>query len=210
MEKYKQMIANNINLKMKKMKSIITLIILVISITSCKAQHIIPVEQGYQYVASEEGFIGNYDYVYVKDINNILPKFIGTWKGVLNNKTYVFKVEKTTIDDGELKEDILLLRYKITNNSNNSIVENTLTLPNDSPYVMKNGYVAETGSYVFSYIGKDVACGQNGWVFMRILNNTNNLNAKLFLQVEGETYPECTTGAAQQVLPTNWIDLIKQ
>ncbi len=209
MEKFKQMTVNNINFKIKKMKSIITLLILVISIVSCKAQHIIPVEKGYQYVASEDGFMGNNDYVYVKDVNNILPKFIGTWKGTYNNKTHEFKVERTTIDDDELKEDILLLRYKITNNSNGSVVENTLSLTNESPFVMKNGYVDKDGGYVYSYIGKEVACGQNGWVFTQVYG-TNNTQMKLFLQVEGETYPECTTGVAQQILPLNWIDLTKQ
>jgi hypothetical protein len=153
--------------------------------------------------------LGDKDYVYVKDVNNILPKFIGTWKGVYNSKNYEFKIIKTTIDDGELKEDLLLMRYKITAN-NGSTIENTLSLPNNSPFVMQNGYVAKTGSYVFSYIGKNNACGQNGWVFMGILNNSNNKKAKLFLQVEGENYPECTTGAAEQILPMEQMELVKQ
>ena len=176
---------------------------------SCKAQHIIPVEDGHKYVATEDGFMGNKEYVYVKDINNILNKFLGTWKGIHNAKNYEFKITKTTTDDGELKEDMLLMRYKITSN-NGSVIENTLSLPNDSPFVMQNGYVAKSGSYVFSYIGKNVACGQNGWVFMGVLNNSNNKKAKLFLSVKGETYPECTTGAAEQILPMEQIELIKQ
>ena len=203
MVKYKQMTVNNINLKIKNMKNIIILISLFITIISCKAQ-IIAVEDYKQYNQDLE------DGAYIKDINNILPKFIGTWKGVDNNKNHEYRIIKETIDYLGIKEDMLLLRYKITNNSNGSIVENTLSLPNNDAYVMQNGYVAETGSYVFSYIGREVACGQNGWVFMRILNNTNNLKAKLFLQVEGEIYPECTTGGAQQILPLNWIVLTKQ
>lgn len=193
------------NLKIKKMKNIIASLILIISITSCKAQ-VIAVENYNTYNKELE------DNAYIKDINNVLSKFIGIWKGTYNSNNYEFKLVKNTKNfktRPSIKKDELLLRYKITN-SNGIVIENTLNLPNNSAYVMQNGYVAETGSYVFSYIGKEVACGQNGWVFIRVLNNTNNQKAKLFLQVEREKYPECTTGTAQQILPTNWIDLTKQ
>lgn len=169
---------------------------------SCKAQ-IIAVENFNTYNKDLE------DGAYIKDVNNVLNKFIGTWRGNHNNINYEFKIIKKTISYLGIKEDMLLMRYKITSN-NGSVIENTLSLPNDSPFVMQNGYVAKSGSYVFSYIGKNVACGQNGWVFMGVLNNSNNKKAKLFLSVKGETYPECTTGAAEQILPMEQIELIKQ
>lgn len=191
------------------MKKIILLIsILAFTSISCKAQHIIPVEDGHKYIATEDGFMGDKDYVYVKDINNYLPKFVGTWKGIYNAKNYEFTITKTTTDDGELKEDILLMRYKITD-TNGAIIENTLSLSNDSPFVMKNGYMDKDGGYVFSYIGQNNKCGQNGWVFTQVYGN-NNDKLQLFLQVEGETYPSCITGTATQILPTDWIDLTKQ
>lgn len=192
---------------MKKIIIIVT--ILSLTIISCKAQHIIPIEDTYKYKGTEGGLLGDNNYVYVKDVNNILPKFIGTWKGIYNSKNFEFRISKIITDNGEVKKDRLLMRYKIINN-NGAIIENTLSLPNDSPYVMKIGYVAKSGSYVFSYIGKSNACGQNGWVFMEILNNSNNKKAKLFLSVKGENYPECTTGTAEQILPMEQMALIKQ
>lgn len=191
------------------MKNLITVIsIFILTTMSCKAQHIIPVEDGYKYIGTEQGFMGHNNYVYVKDVNNVLSKFLGTWKGTYNSKHYEFKISKRTIDDGELKEDQLLLRYKITNN-NGTVIENTLDLTDDSPFVMQSGYMGRDGGYVFSYIGKNMACGQNGWVFTQVYG-IGNTKLQLFLQVEGENYPECTTGIAEQVLPLKSMELLKQ
>ena len=186
-------------------KITILIIVLTTSFLSCKAQ-VIPVEKHRDYINNEIEIV---DGTYIKDINNVLPKFIGIWKGTYNSKNYEFKIIKSTKEFLGIKKDQLLMRYKITAN-NGTVIENTLSLPNDSPFVMQNGYVAKSGSYVFSYIGKNVACGQNGWVFMGILNNSNNKKAKLFLSVKGETYPECTTGTAEQILPMEQMELIKQ
>ncbi len=191
------------------MKNIfLTLILLSFFDVSCKAQHIIPIENTHNYIGSNAGYMGNHDYVYVKDINSILPKFLGTWKGHMGSSTFEFVISKRTTDDGELKQDELLMRYKITD-VNSNVIENTLSLPNDSPFVLKNGYIAETGSYVFSYIGRNNKCGQNGWVFFNQTKNTTN-KAKLFLSVQGESYPICDTGPAEQILPLDWIELTKQ
>ncbi|MAZ27762.1 MAG: hypothetical protein CL868_11895 [Cytophagaceae bacterium] len=178
-----------------------------LSAISCSAQHIIPLEDTYTYIGSEGGLLGDRDYVYVKDVNNLRDKFVGTWKGLYDLKSYEVVITPRTTDDGELKEDELLLRYKITDI--NGVVENTLNLPDDSPFVLKNGYMNESQGYVFSYIGRDVACGQNGWVFTQVYGD-NKEKLQFFLSVEGENYPECTTGAAVQILPTESMELIKQ
>lgn len=181
---------------------------LTLFVLGCKAQHIIPVEEGYKYVNSEEGIMGNHNYVYLKDINNLLSKFTGTWKGNYNGNIIEVVINKKTVDDGELKEDLLLMRYKITE-ANGAVLENTLTLPDSSPFVLKNGYVSKTGSYVFNYIGRDSECGQNGNLHFIILKNSNSLKAKMFLSVRGETTDNCTLEKGKQVLPIELIDLNK-
>ncbi len=187
---------------------IILIVVFIFSMISCKAQYIIPVEDGHKYIATEKGFMGDHDYVYVKDVNNVLPKFVGIWKGTYQSKSFEFRITKITTDDGEIKEDMLLMRYKITD-SNGNVIEDVLSLPNDDGYVMQNGYVSKNGLYVFSYIGRDMACGQNGWVFAEVYG-TNNDKMQLFLAVKGENYPECTTGTAEQILPMEQMELIKQ
>jgi hypothetical protein len=188
---------------MKKIN--ILAIIFTLTILSCKAQ-IIPIEEYREYRNKEIEIV---DGSYIKDVNNLLSNFIGTWKGFYNSKNYEFRIIKQTVEYLGIKEDQLLMRYIITD-TNGIVLENTLSLPNDSPFVMQNGYIAKTGTYVFSYIGKDVACGQNGWFFFNTLSLSNNTKADVFLQVEGEMYPECTTGEAKQILPTEQIELIKQ
>lgn len=187
---------------------IILIAVFLFSMGSCKAQHIILVEDAYKYKGTEGGLLGDHDYVYIKDVNNVLTKFVGTWKGTYQSKNFEFRIVKNTRDNGEVKKDALFMRYKITD-SNGNVIEDVLSLPNDDPYVMQNGYVERSGGYVFSYIGRDMACGQNGWVFAS-LYGANNDKMQLFLAVEGENYPECTTGTAEQILPTALMELIKQ
>lgn len=187
-----------------KLKNTLLAITLTLTAISCKAQ-IIAVENYHNYNKELD------DGAYIKDINNVLNKFVGTWKGTYNNKNYEFRIVKNTKNfktRPSIKKDEVLMCYKITDN-NGTIIENTLTLTNDSPFVMKNGYIDRDGGYVFSYIGRDVACGQNGWVFTQVYGN-NNKKLQLFLQVEGENYPSCTTGEAKQILPTKSIELNKQ
>ena len=185
--------------------TIITIIVLIFTTISCKAQ-IILVENFEEYNQELP------DGAYVKDANNVLGKFVGTWKGTYDNKNYEFKVTKHTENNINLKykEDLLLIRYKITD-TNGAILVNTLNLPNDNKYVINGTYlVAKTNSYVLSYLGKNGECGQNGDVFISVYG-TNNTKMQLFLSVNGEIYSDCTTGPAKQILPTKGgMSLTKQ
>ncbi|RPD94041.1 hypothetical protein EGM88_12675 [Aureibaculum marinum] len=193
------------------MKNILIIIVsLSLTTLSCKAQQIIPVENAVNYRNSEGGLMGDKDYVYVKDVNNLLNKFVGTWQGIYDNKTFEFNVVKITEDDGELKEDKLIMRYKITDSESN-VIEDVTSLPNDDTLVMNGGYIAKSGSYVFYYQGKNSDCGQNGDVFISVYG-TNHTKMKLFLQVSGEIWSgaDCPDTPIPQILPTEQMELIKQ
>ncbi|WP_299399128.1 DUF6705 family protein [uncultured Gelidibacter sp.] len=184
------------------MKKIVYISIILL-ILSCKAQ-IITLEDFEDYPTELP------DGAYLKDVNNILGKYVGTWKGTYNNQNYEFVVVKTTFENTTLKykHDKLLIRYKITNNSG-TVLANTLNLPNGDKYIIRGSYLAKSGSYVLSYLGLNGKCGQNGTVFISVYD-VNNVKMKLFLEPYGEIYSECTTGYAGQILPTDWIDLTKQ
>ncbi len=186
------------------MKKIIFIIVIFFTIFSCKAQTIILVEDFENYDRELP------DNVYVKDVNNLLDKYVGVWKGTYLNKNYEFRIIKITDNDIKLqyKEDKLLIRYKITDNVRNELV-NTLNLPNDNKYIINGKYLANSGGYLLNYLGLKGECGQNGDVYISIYD-TNNIKMKLYLQVDGEIYLNCTTGAVEQILPTSWIDLTKQ
>lgn len=183
------------------MKNILIVVLLIVTITSCKAQ-IIAVEnfEDYPYELP--------DGAYIKDVNNVLDKYVGTWKGSYDNKNYEFRIIKFTEVNTKYslnyKEDMLLMRYKITSSSG-TVLANTLSLPNDSPYIIRGDYLAKSGPYVLGYVGLQGDCGQNGNIFMSVYNTTET-KMKLFLNVHGEM-SECTTGPAPQIIPTDWIDL---
>ena len=59
------------------------------------------------YLNEEDGIPENI--TYFKDINHVLDKYIGTWKGTQDNKNYEFKITKITNKPGRITEDRLLI-----------------------------------------------------------------------------------------------------
>lgn len=192
------------------MKNKITILMLFIIIASCKAQSILPIEKVIDYRNSKTGIPQNI--TQIKDVNGLLNKFIGVWKGTYNNKNYEFRIVKHIRQSNtrSLSKEELLIRYKITDNTNTTI-EDTTTLPNDSYYVIEGQYLAKTGAYVLYYQGKHYKCGQNGDIFISVDRN-NSTKMGLQLIVYGQMYnDECPNGAANQILPTGTgIELTKQ
>lgn len=184
------------------MKLFQLLLLFIISFT-CKAQ-IIPVENHFNYPNE----IPNG--TYIKDVNNVLNKFTGTWIGSYDNKNYEVVIEQTTISYLQILNDILLLRYKITD-ANGTVLLNTLPLPDDSDYVVMGEYVNPSGSYQLDYGGYEYDCGQSGTIFIKTFNN--NTQMKLYLYLGESPYNEidCPNGFAEQVFPTHTqIILTKQ
>jgi len=189
---------------MTKIASFLFIGFLIQAALSCKAQ-IIPVEDHINYMDNE---IEIPDGAYVKDVNNLLVKFIGTWKGNFNNKNHEFRIIKHTTNFLGILKDELLMRYKITD-SNGATIEDTTKLTDDNIYVIKGDYLDKNKStYVLSYIGKEYNCGQNGNVFIEV--STNDLdNMKFFLVPDGEII-DCPYSEVSQVLPIALIILCKQ
>lgn len=186
------------------MKKIILIGLIALSTINCKAQ-IIAVENYNNYNNDLQ------DGAYIKDINNVLGKYVGTWKGSYNNKNYEFRIIKHTFDNTKLKykEDLLLIRYKITD-INNSVIEDTTSLLNDSPFVINGDYYNSNGTYVLTYLGKDYKCGQNGNLYISVFGNTLS-KMRLGFYVDGDISVDCQNGVAQQILPTSGgMELTKQ
>ncbi len=189
------------------MKKLLQILIICFGIYSCKAQNIIPVENYRQYLDDE---IEIPDGSYIKDVSNLLDKYVGIWKGSYNNRNYEFVVMKRTVSFLRITVDQLNIKYKIVN-SDGSILENTLNLSDESILVIKGNYLARTKTYyVLDYLGRDTACGQEGFIFIKVYGIGYN-NMSLFLEpgrdlIDGEACPNGTT----QILPTDWINLTKQ
>ena len=139
---------------------------------------------------------------YIKDTNNKLDKFVGTWKGEINNKKYEIRTEKATIEAAGLgyKEDVLTMRYRISNEFD-TIIENTLDIPDNSPYTIEGYYLNNDNSYVLTYVGKKGKCGQGGSMFIN-LRSDGTMRLKLVPGHQIITPQNCPSGTAEQIFPT--------
>lgn len=193
--------------KMKYIKSKIGLIIAFLgSIFTLQAQ------QGTTPLKSiselDEDFILDNN-LYVKDINNELDQFLGTWKGSVNNKNYEFKIEKH-IDNAnifEFKIDVLVIRYVVK--ENNETIINTLSLPINSNSIIYGLDYKSPDGYRFSYTGDDFDCGQSGQVAIRKIDENS---MKLILLPDHILLRTdlCPDGYTTHVLPVSSIVLNKQ
>ncbi len=193
---------------MKKMKKILILGFIILLNLSCKAQTILPLEEVAKYLDSGNGIPKNI--TYIKDVNNILDKYLGTWKGTYNSRNYEFIITKYTSNYKNLLEDKLLMRYVISD-SNGTIIEDTRALPDTSSYVIKGDYW-EKSSYFLYYMGKESLCGQKGGIIIDIQPNSNDSKIRLFFMEQQEilSLKDCPNGNAIQIMPVNDLILTKQ
>ena len=123
------------------------LIISLLVIYSCKAQiqqsqNIIPIENYLNYPNDIP------DETYLKDVNHLFDKFIGTWVGTFNNKNYEITIQQYLYQSNirPILIDELLLRYKVTD-INGNVLADTTTLPDDSVYVIEGRYFHENDKF---------------------------------------------------------------
>lgn len=174
---------------------------------SCKAQ-IIPVEQVVDNYGNVEDNI-----TYIKDVNNVLDDYVGTWKGTQNDIDYTFMItERTIVFDEEynVNQDVLIMKHLIVNSTTLEIIEDT-TLISDEDVHSEGGLFRRYSSggltYMFYYGGNNYSCGQNGEVNITLKSS----NSQMYLRLNARNkMDDCTTGFAEQVLPTEDVLLTKQ
>lgn len=176
---------------------------------SCRAQTIVPVEKIMDYIVAGNGIP---DDTYLKDVNNLLGKYVGTWKGTFGGNNYTFYITKYTSKLDKVTHDELLIRYLITT-SNGSILEDTRNLPDDGAYVIEGDYFSkDTTYYVLNYAGKNSQCGNKGTVFIRMKNATNTEMHLSFepdkIMISEDVCPEFKL--AELTLPKGGMRLTKQ
>ena len=142
---------------------------MILSSLYCKAQVIMSIEEYNKCKSTTCGQTTDY----VKDINGTFNKYVGTWKGTDDNKTYEIVVTKTTrTHDMHIrifKFDALLIRYKITD-SKGTVLVTTKTLADNNSYVIKGLGFTKEGSYKLDFTGTDNNLINDGYVLIRIKN----------------------------------------
>ena len=152
------------------MKRTVIILFMILSSLYSKAQVIMSIEEYNKCKSTTCGQTPDY----VKDINGTLNKYVGTWKGTDDNKTYEIIVTKFTRNRNIMnlrivKSDELLIRYKITD-SKGTVLVDTRSFADDNPYVIKGLGFTEEGSYQLSFTGIDNNLKNDGDILLRVYN----------------------------------------
>ena len=151
------------------MKRTVIILFMILSSLYCKAQVIMSIEEYNKCKSTTCGQTTDY----VKDINGTFNKYVGTWKGTDDNKTYEIIVTKTTrTHDMHIrifKFDALLIRYKITD-SKGTVLVTTKTLADNNSYVIKGLGFTKEGSYKLGFTGTDNNLKNDGYILLDVYN----------------------------------------
>jgi hypothetical protein len=185
---------------------------------SCRAQ-ILPIEEEINYLNTEDGFPDNI--THVKDVNNLLDKYVGTWIGTYNGRIYEFIITKVTYESLGILWDKLYLYYKITQNG--EIIEDTTSLmPNYQnntggliqqvpDFMLATGDLLMNRTYTFNYNGRNADCGQFGTIYISVGWDNNPNKMKLYLLPGGDHFSsENCTEIANHILPLDQTAFYRQ
>lgn len=190
------------------MKNLVLILFLIIAYTSVSfSQQIVPVENFYG--LQTNGTLPNGTFS-IKDVNNVLLRFTGTWKGEYGSKKYEIRIERVTKPFFGALADVLVMRYKITNSAG-SLLEETLSVLNNDDVNISGDYL-QNRTYVFTYQGPDWECGQSGDIYIAAGYDNNPNKMGLFLspqQILLDT-TECPNGRALMPFPEEMMWLYKQ
>lgn len=115
---------------------------------SCKAQQIYPLRT---YIDIPENS-------YLKDTNNELQDYVGTWKGTWNNKTIFLTFKKVNNNyNSTLKyyKDYLIGKFIVKDVNGNVLFDNT-NLSDDYAKIRGFGFIKNMDKYLISYIDPDL------------------------------------------------------
>jgi hypothetical protein len=147
---------------------------------------------------------------YVKDINNSLNKYVGTWKGSLDGKIYEFNFIKKENIGEKRKWDRLIGRLKITNN--NGVLEYSNFDKTDLELEKKFGgfnFQNDLKAYMINFSGGKLGCIDYGYVYLSIKPETPNNMTILFLPDNDITNQDCSN--FKTTIPTKkLINLTRQ
>lgn len=145
------------------MKNILLLLLIIISCKSYTQQRIVPLRT-YIDIPENAGY-------YMKDTNNELEAFEGTWKGNWDNKIIFITFKKiinkcnTTM---KYNADIIIGKFKILDYSGNVLFDNTM-IADDNAKIEGTGFQNTTNKYLLFYVDNDI-CGISGDIELAFTN----------------------------------------
>lgn len=152
-------------------------------------------------VANPVNCVEGYDYV--KDVNHLLDKYTGTWKGTLDGKSYEFnfvKKEKFANEYSDLKWDLLIGRVKVTNQ--NGVVEYDDFHKSDNDANWGTVLQSNLKTYLMAFSGNKIGCNDMGYLYLQEPSPANKMKID-FYQIADIVTKDCTN--AQTTIPVNKI-----
>lgn len=132
------------------------------------------------------------DNSYLKDINNELGDYVGTWKASWNNKTIVLNISKVTnkyVSGLYVYLDYLIIKFKVMDSSNNILFDNT-NLPDDEAKIEGVNFKSGENKYTLSYVDSDL-CMRSGHVIINFTDSTKTQLKWVYGQSENWLEPDC-------------------
>ncbi|SHJ74505.1 hypothetical protein SAMN05444337_2521 [Flavobacterium haoranii] len=163
--------------------------------------------------------LNSYDYpngAYLKDINNQLPFYVGTWEGIQNNKQYtfqftVFNQQMIDFGNGHYEYlDALVAKFKVVDLSSSEVLYDNLSAVNYDDYEIFLGSI-QLGT--FFCLDKNNCNNLAKFKLYKVTGTTNQLNYNDFRLVEFGSIDECPYTNQEDIpifLPTGDFILTKQ
>jgi hypothetical protein len=157
---------------------------------------------------------------YKKDLDNVFPFWVDTWKGIVDNKEYTFEFvsftyQMVSFSNGDnFYEDMLKCKFKVVDLTNNQILYNDLHVTNITDFKIKLISYRNNSDFFFLFNDDESNCYNTVEFFF----TKNPLNPdQLFY--EGFEYKDfiptenCTFSNSRDIpifLPTRSLTLIRQ
>lgn len=136
---------------------------------ACNAQSTISLEQADEFNKSPDGIPDNV--TYVKDINNRLNQFVGTWKGNYDGKSYEFRfVKRKKYGRFSVEWDKIVGRASVS--IGNTTVYNTLDELDDCKTYFR-GSSFQNNVYTLYFIA-NIHCNDSGDIFIEVSPSNPN------------------------------------
>ena len=140
---------------------------------------------------------------YYKDLNNVLPFWVDTWKGQVNNKEYTFEFvffEHSFIDfpsGSYYYKDKLMGKFKVVDLTTGNILYNDLNILNLEDYKIR--FLSNNIYNGYSFALFDNSNNFYNTVEFQLIKNPNNSNQILYTSFEYYNYLKIDCPFANQI-----------
>lgn len=191
------------------MKNFIIILVFTLFSISCSSQ-----TRGLKEAAiSTNNSLGNQtiqNVAYLKDIDNSLNKFEGTWKGEYDGKTYEFRFVKKTKHGENPTRDIIIGRFIVKDSSGN-VIYSTINKPDGETGLLGLNFQKNQKTYLIYYTGKNSICGDQGTLNIYFKDPNNLKELSLFLLGNGDiAVNEKCKDYSPLILPEKALKVTKQ